>query len=429
MNYSEAIGFLYNQLPVYHRVGKAAYKANLDNTLKLDSCFDSPHRKFRSVHIAGTNGKGSVSHMLASVLQEAGVKTGLYTSPHLKDFRERIRINGSMIPESEVIDFVTRNRHLLDEIRPSFFEMSVAMAFDYFAREETEVVVVETGLGGRLDSTNIITPLLSIITNIGYDHMDLLGDTLPQIASEKAGIIKEKVPVIIGESDPETDGVFMRMAGEKHSDILFADKIYSCDLSPADNEPGGRRFAVTGKRDGGTISGIAGLTGDYQEKNLPVVVTAFGILKDHFSLDEDDLRNGIRNVLTNTGLQGRWQTIGQNPVVICDTGHNGPGLKWVIRQLKSLKAGKIHFVIGFVNDKDLSLVLPLFPKDSAYYFTRAQVPRALDQDILRTHASEYGLAGNAFGSVAEALAEARRNAAPGDVVFVGGSTFIVAEVL
>ena len=429
MNYSETIEYLYSCLPVYHRIGKAAYKADLENTIALDKYFGSPHRNFRSIHIAGTNGKGSVSHMLASVLQESGLKTGLYTSPHLRDFRERIRINGAMITEEEVISFVAGNRSILEEIKPSFFEMSVAMAFDYFARKNADIVVVETGLGGRLDSTNIIRPVLSVITNIGFDHMDLLGDTLEKIAGEKAGIIKDGVPVIIGESGAETDGVFELKALQSNSPLYFAENSFKMEFDHLEYSGEKRPYIVTELATGIRYSGLAGLTGDYQVKNIPVVWQAFNLLKDTLGLKKEALEAGIRNVVENTGLHGRWQVIGVDPLIICDTGHNVHGLRWVMRQLAEYEPEKIHFVIGFVNDKDLGLVLPLFPKVSKYYFTKASVPRALDQELLKTRAGEYGLAGQSYGTVSKALRAAKEHASPGDMIFVGGSTFVVGEVV
>jgi dihydrofolate synthase/folylpolyglutamate synthase len=367
--------------------------------------------------------------MLASVFQEAGYKTALYTSPHLKDYRERIRINGKMIPESEVIAFVADNVGIINELNPSFFELSVAMAFDYFARGKVDVAIIETGLGGRLDSTNIIDPLLSIITNIGYDHMDLLGDTLEKIALEKAGIIKIKVPVIIGETDPETEKVFLRRAEEAGSSISFADQLYSCSLGELNYLNGERKYILSGKESGTKLEAISGLGGDYQSKNIQVVACAVGILKENFDLSEHHLEKGIEKVIENTGFSGRWQILNRKPLVICDTGHNKEGISYVMRQLASIKAGAIHMVIGFVNDKELSLVLPLFPADAFYYFTKAEVPRALDPDLLRVKASEYGLKGESYQHVSDAFSAARIKAADDDVIFIGGSTFVVAEVI
>ncbi len=429
MTYKETIDFLYSQLPVYHRIGKAAYKADLCNTLALDNYFGHPHRKFKSIHVAGTNGKGSVSHMIASVLQEAGYKTGLYTSPHLKDFRERIKVNGEMIPQEEVITFVRVNRDIINTIKPSFFEMSVAMAFDFFARVGVEVAVVEVGLGGRLDSTNIITPVLSVITNIGHDHMDLLGNTLEKIAVEKAGIIKKNVPVVIGETQYDTMNIFLQKASETTSEIVFADKLYECIPEEIDLDTGTRKFRIRSTIAGETITVETTLAGDYQTKNLPVVNCSVDFLRTYFNISSDNLIEGIKRVVTNTGLLGRWQILGREPLIVCDTGHNKEGLEFVINQIMKIQKSKLHIIIGFVNDKDLSLVLKLFPEDAIYYFTKASIPRALDENILMTEASIYGLKGNAFPEVGKALKAAKEKAEKNDMIFIGGSTFIVAEVL
>jgi dihydrofolate synthase/folylpolyglutamate synthase len=429
MTYKETIEFLYSRLPVFHRIGKAAYKANLDNTLALDEYFGSPHRKFRSIHIAGTNGKGSVSHMLASVLQEAGFKTALYTSPHLKDYRERIRINGRMIPENDVVSFVEENLGIIEKINPSFFEMSVAMAFRYFERESVDVAVIETGLGGRLDSTNIIEPILSVITNIGYDHMDLLGDTLQKIAAEKAGIIKKGIPVIIGETQEETKDIFVEKAAAMGSNLLFADQLYDCIPDDFNIESGKRSFDLKNLETGNVISGISALGGDYQAKNIPVVAAASEMLGKEFKPGKKHLLDGIGNVILNTGLLGRWQVLSSKPLTICDTGHNRDGLQYVLAQIERIRFRNLHMVIGFVSDKDLSLVLPLFPHNAKYYFTKATVPRALNEKILMRKATEAGLKGESWETVADALGAARKCAGPDDLIFIGGSTFIVAEVV
>lgn len=428
MNYSETLEFLFSQLPAYHRIGKAAYKNNLDNTHRLDEYFMHPHRNFRSIHIAGTNGKGSVSHMTASILQEAGYRTGLYTSPHLRDFRERIRVNGEMITEQEVITWVEKNLNIIEEIKPSFFEMTVAMAFDYFFRKEVDVAVIEVGLGGRLDSTNIITPLVSVITNIGHDHMDLLGDTIEKVAAEKAGIIKEGVPVVIGETQKITTPVFLAKADSMHSVISFADKDFSCRLGEVDPETSERSFIIKDKARNSTHEGVTVLGGDYQEKNLVTVHGLFGSLEGVLEVSEENMREGIRKVVSNTALEGRWQVIGKNPLTICDTGHNKEGLEYVTRQLKRLR-GKLHMVIGFVNDKDLTKVLPLLPGDAQYYFTKASVDRALDERILKEKAIAAGLKGESYPDVRTAYDSAKRNSSPEDVIFIGGSTFIVADII
>jgi dihydrofolate synthase/folylpolyglutamate synthase len=429
MNYNDALDFLFSQLPAYHRIGKAAYKNNLDNTLLLDGYTGHPHNKFMTVHIAGTNGKGSVSHMLASILQEAGYKTGLYTSPHLRDFRERIKINGKMISHEAVTDFVNRYRNVIESVSPSFFEMTVAMAFDYFASEHTDIAIIETGLGGRLDSTNIINPLLSVITNIGHDHMDLLGDTLVKIAAEKAGIIKKGVPVVIGESQVETAEVFIQKSIATNSKIEFADRNFICQLENGDLLKGERKYMITDNCGNVKLKGISALGGDYQGKNLVTVFQSMISLGNNLHFSEDDIRNGIRNVISNTGLEGRWQVLGQKPLTICDTGHNKEGLEYVLRQLADIAQARLHLIIGFVNDKDLSLALPLFPVEASYYFTKASVARAMDENILMTEAQKYGLNGNSYPDVVTAMKAAAENAAPDDVIFIGGSTFIVADCL
>jgi dihydrofolate synthase/folylpolyglutamate synthase len=429
MNYNETLDFLYSQLPAFHRIGKAAYKSNLENTLELDEYFGHPHLKYKTIHVGGTNGKGSVSHMLASVLQEAGYKTGLYTSPHLKDFRERIKVDGEMIPKREVTFFVKKHRELIDRVEPSFFEMTVAMAFDYFRKCKVDVAVVEVGLGGRLDSTNIINPVISIITNIGHDHMDLLGNTLEKVAAEKAGIIKVNVPVVIGESNNETDNIFISTASEKGSVIFFADHNFTCELGDPKNHAWERDFIVSDLTEKRKIRGQIPLGGDYQGKNIKTLFQACKILKDQFRITEKKIIQGIRNVKINTGLSGRWQILSNTPLTICDTGHNREGLEYVNRQIGKLSAKQVHFVIGFVSDKDLSLVLPLFPENGRYYFTKASVPRALDEKILKSKASEYGLKGNSYSNVNKALRAARLNAGETDLIFIGGSTFLVAEVI
>jgi len=429
MNYKDTIDFLYSQLPAYHRIGKAAYKNNLQNTLALDDYFKHPHKKYRTVHIAGTNGKGSVAHMAASVLQEAGYRTGLYTSPHLKDFRERIRINGEMIPEKEVISFVEDHSHILKTVLPSFFEMSVAMALDYFAREKVDIAVIEVGLGGRLDSTNIITPLVSVITNIGHDHMDLLGDSLKKIAFEKAGIIKRGVPVLIGEEKSETKNIFLSSAKSAGSQVYFAEENFSCDLERIELSHTLRNFKVTEVKKKKQFAGAIPLGGDYQAANIRTLFQLFSCLEDILNVTEENIVDGIRNVVINTGLQGRWQVLDRHPLIICDTGHNLEGLKCVIKQVLEIPVTKRHFVIGFVSDKDLTSLLPLFPSESEYYFTKASVPRAMDEKKLMAEASHYGLNGRCYSSVIEAYNAAKRDAAISDLIFVGGSTFIVSEVI
>jgi dihydrofolate synthase/folylpolyglutamate synthase len=429
MTYTETLEFLYSQLPAWHRIGKAAYKNDLNNTLILDKHFDHPHRKYSTIHVAGTNGKGSLSHMIASVLQEAGYRTGLYTSPHLKDFRERIRINGEMIAEDDVVRFVCENKDFIESLQPSFFEMSVALAFDYFAREKVDIAVIEVGLGGRLDSTNIITPLLSVITNIGHDHMDLLGDTIGKVAVEKAGIIKKKIPVVISESDPLTKEIFISKAHDCMSPLSFADERFECLPDSNYNMEGERKFEITDKVSGKKISGFTPLGGDYQSKNIQALFSVFAALKGKIENDDRIVLNGIRKVVSNTGLMGRWQVLGKRPFIVCDTGHNREGLEYVLNQIRRIEVSHRHIVVGFVNDKDLGSVLPLFPTDAKYYFTKASVPRALNEEVLKTEAEKYGLTGSCYPDVKSAFGAAKENASESDLIFIGGSTFVVAEVI
>jgi dihydrofolate synthase / folylpolyglutamate synthase len=429
MTYKETLDFLFSQLPAFHRVGKAAYKNNLNNTIEFDDYLDHPHRKFRSVHVTGTNGKGSVSHMIASVLQEAGYKTGLYTSPHLKDFRERIKINGAMISESEVVSFVEDHSRKIRSLKPSFFEMTVAMAFNYFAKSNVDIAVVEVGLGGRLDSTNIITPVLSVITNIGHDHMDLLGNTIGKIAVEKAGIIKRSVPVVIGETQNEIREIFISRAYEAGSEIKFADQNFTCSFEKDYGFTGERKYRMKDNATKELYTGISVLGGDYQEKNLATVYQVFKSLKGLVNISDNNITDGINRIIINTGLSGRWQILGRDPLTICDTGHNKEGLEYVMNQIARIPKTGLHMVIGFVNDKDLSSVLPLFPVNAAYYFTRASVPRALDEHTLMANAREYGLTGDCYPDVKNAVKAASDKAAPTDLIFIGGSTFIVADAL
>ena len=429
MTYEQTLEYLYSCLPAFHRIGKPAYKSNLDNTLLLDSYFGHPHKKYRTVHVAGTNGKGSVSHMTASVLQEAGFVTGLYTSPHLKDFRERIRINGEMIPKREVTAFVEKHGKIIARHKPSFFEMTVAMAFDYFARKKIDIAVIETGLGGRLDSTNIINPVLSVITNIGYDHTDLLGNTLVKIAAEKAGIIKSNTPVVIGESQPETKHIFQTAAAKAGSEIIFSDSNFSCFLKELNLITGERKYSVKEKSTDRTITGVTPLGGDYQSKNLQTVFQVFKCLEGTLGLTEQNLTAGIRRVVLNTGLNGRWQIIERNPLTVCDTGHNREGIEYVVRQISGIPKTGLHIIIGFVRDKDISSMLPLFPPEARYYFTKAPVPRAMDEKALQTEALRFNLKGECYDDVKKALVAARRAATDTDMIFIGGSTFVVAEVI
>jgi dihydrofolate synthase/folylpolyglutamate synthase len=429
MTYDEVLEFLYSQLPAYHRIGKIAYKNDLSNSIALDNYFGNPHLNYGTIHVAGTNGKGSVSHMIASILQVAGYRTGLYTSPHLKDFRERIRINGEMIPEDGVSTFVNTYKSIIESLKPSFFEMSVAMAFEYFMKSNVDIAVIEVGLGGRLDSTNIINPLLSVITNIGHDHMDLLGKSLEKIAFEKAGIIKKSVPVVIGESQDETSGVFITQAAELKSEIIFADEHFSCFMEEYKNSIVEREYVITDNDNDISYKGLTVLAGDYQSKNLITVYQVFKSLKGILHFTDKNIKDGILKVISNTGLKGRWQVLSNNPLIVCDTGHNKEGLEYVLNQINRVPKSGLHMVIGFVNDKDLTSLLPLFPKDAHYYFTKASVPRALDENILMMQAAEYGLIGNSYPDVKTAMTAASETASGTDMIFIGGSTFIVADAL
>jgi dihydrofolate synthase/folylpolyglutamate synthase len=429
MTYDQTLGYLFSLLPAYHRIGKAAYKNNLNNTLALDDYFNHPHLNYPTIHIGGTNGKGSVSHMIASVLQESGYRTGLYTSPHLKDFRERIKVNGEMISENEVIAFVSDHKAIIESLKPSFFEITVAMALNYFAKNNVDVAVIEVGLGGRLDSTNIIKPVLSVITNIGHDHMDLLGDTVEKIASEKAGIIKENTPVVISETDPATKKIFISKAAGSGSSISFADERYLCKLEENDIIQGERGYNLTDMVGHQEYHGTTVLGGDYQSGNIQAVFSVFDTLKENFKCSENNIRDGIRNVVINTGLKGRWQILSTKPLTICDTGHNKEGLQYVLNQIRRIPKSGLHMIIGFVNDKDLKSILPLFPADAVYYFTKASVPRALNEEDLKSEAVKSGLKGQSYPDVKTALYFARENAGQSDMIFIGGSSFVVAEVI
>ncbi|SET50510.1 dihydrofolate synthase / folylpolyglutamate synthase [Draconibacterium orientale] len=431
LDYKATLDYLFSQLPMFQRTGPAAYKNTLENTLKLDENYGHPHRKYRTIHVAGTNGKGSVSHMLASVLQAAGYKTGLYTSPHLKDFRERIKINGQMMPESDVVDWVSnfKANNELWKIQPSFFELTVAMAFDYFADQEIDVAVMEVGLGGRLDSTNIISPDVSIITNIGLDHTNLLGDTLQKIAGEKAGIIKRDVPVVIGTTQNETASVFNRKAQEVDTSIYFADQEYNVAYSMLSMD--GKQQLNVQKQGKDVYPQLAlDLLGQYQHKNIPVVLKAVDLLNEKgYKITEDNLREGLENVVATTGLLGRWQVIGTNPLTVCDTGHNEDGMKSLVQQLENTAYKQLHFIFGTVGDKDPAKVLALLPKQANYYFVKADIARAMDAEELAARAKEFGLIGQVYPSVSEAYKNAQLVADDTDMIFVGGSTFVVAEVL
>ncbi len=407
MIYSEAIDYLYRQAPMFQQHGAKAYKSGLENTVALDAVFNHPHRAYKTIHVAGTNGKGSTSHLLASVLQCAGYKVGLYTSPHLRDFRERIRVNGTVISEQAVVDFVEAHQALVEELQPSFFEITTALAFRYFAQQQVDVAVIEVGLGGRLDCTNIIAPELAIITNISLDHTDLLGDTLEKIAAEKAGIIKPNTPVVIGETQPESAPIFRNVAREQNAPIFFADKQLVGKMLPT-----------------------CALKGIYQAKNCRTVLVALAQLRQKgFYITEADIEQGFLEVVERTGLQGRWQVLGTKPTIVCDTGHNEGGIRLVVEQLAQQSFERLHIVFGMVSDKKIDHVLALLPKNAVYYFTKAQIPRALDEKILQVQAATFGLVGTSYASVNEALEAAKKNASERDFIFVGGSNFVVAEII
>jgi dihydrofolate synthase / folylpolyglutamate synthase len=428
MTYQQTIDYLYAQLPMFSRVGASAYKADLHNTIALCDSIGNPQNTFKTIHIAGTNGKGSTSHMLAAILQSAGYKTGLYTSPHIKDFRERIRVNGEMIKQEAVVEFVARTKATSDEINPSFFELTVAMAFDYFAAEKCDIAVIETGLGGLLDSTNIIAPILSVITNIGYDHQNILGNTLEEIATQKAGIIKENTPVVIGETLPETINIFIETANKKNAEIFFADEMFVTNAAELDdnilhcqmhNIMTCTQFDIQ-----------LGLTGLYQTKNICTVLETVEQLKNiGLNIPKNALAEGLLNVKKITGLRGRWDILQQNPTIIADVAHNKDGIAQVLYQLQKVyPAAALHFVLGFVSDKDVDSVLALFPKNATYYFTNAHIPRAMPFAIVQEKANALSLVGNGFDKVDDAIAAAKNNAAASDVIMVCGSFFVLAEM-
>ena len=406
MNYKQTLDWMFNKLPMYQTQGTTAYRKDITNTVLLANHLGNPERHLKCIHVAGTNGKGSTSHLLASVLQEAGYKVGLYTSPHLKDYRERVSINGIPISEDYVCEFINKNKPFFEANELSFFEMSVGLAFEYFIKEKTDLNIIEVGMGGRLDSTNIITPLVSVITNIGLDHTQFLGDILELIAFEKAGIIKPNIPVVIGEYVPETKPVFLAKANETNSEIYFASDLIQEDYPSA-------------------------LLGDYQIQNKKTVLQTIKVLQDKklLSVSETDIKNGFLNVIKNTGLQGRWQQLGENPTIICDTAHNAHGLKIVLQQLKNQTYEGLHIVLGLVNDKNLEEILPLFPLEALYYFCKPNIPRGLDAEILKEKAAAFNLIGETYLSVSSAYQNAKKNAQSNDFIYVGGSTFVVAEIL
>jgi dihydrofolate synthase/folylpolyglutamate synthase len=406
MNYKETLDWMFNKLPMYQTQGATAYRKDITNTLLLAKHLGNPEQYLKCIHVAGTNGKGSTSHLLASVLQEAGYKVGLYTSPHLKDYRERIAINGKPISEEYVTDFITKNKLFFEANELSFFEMSVGLAFKYFQEQNTDINVIEVGMGGRLDATNIITPLISVITNIGLDHTQFLGDTLEAIAYEKAGIIKPNVPVVVGEYVDQTKPVFLAKAEETNSEIYFASDLIA------------ETFPST-------------LMGDYQIHNKKTVLQTIKVLENQneFTITEENIKAGFLNVITNTHLQGRWQQLGKSPKIICDTAHNSHGLKIVLNQLKEESFDQLHIVLGVVNDKNLDEILPLFPKTAKYYFCKPNISRGLDVEILKEKATDYDLQGETYSSVSNAYKAAKEKAMPKDFIYVGGSTFVVAEIL
>lgn len=429
MNYKETTDWLFSQLPMFHRVGKSAYKADLGTSQTLDKHFGFPHRNFFSIHVAGTNGKGSVSNMLAAVLRQSGYRVGLYTSPHLVDFRERIRVNGEMIPKKEVVSFVEANKALFEELKPSFFEMTVALAFDYFSRMDIQVAIVEAGLGGRLDSTNIIDPVISVITNISFDHMDLLGDTLQKIAVEKAGIIKPGIPVVVGEKDRDTRKIFEDKAEEVGAPVYFANDFFQVPFSILSNETR-QYFQVMKGRKSAYPELYSDLLGFVQRKNLPVVLEVLELLKmKEWNITDDHLYEGLSKVKALTGFSGRWEIISQNPKTIIDTGHNVDGIRQVVYQIETTRFKNLHIVYGAVNDKEINKILQVLPTSAKYYFTMASIPRALDVKVLAAKAAFYGLQGSIYPTVDEALASARKSAASGDLVVVTGSTYVVAEAI
>jgi dihydrofolate synthase/folylpolyglutamate synthase len=421
-SYESTIAFLYETLPVFHHIGSAAYRKDIHNTVALCKSLGNPELKFKSIHVAGTNGKGSSSHMLASILQQAGYRTGLYTSPHLKDFTERIRINGTKIDRQYVVAFVNESMDLIQVVKPSFFELTVAMCFQYFADNHVDIAVIETGLGGRLDSTNVVTPVVSLITNIGYDHQDILGNTLEMIAREKAGIIKRHIPSVIAQRQVEIQEVFLDRAMEMDSIIHFADDVYRAELN---NDQLAIYFKSIKVHDVNRFP----LTGIYQELNIPGVMMCVDQLRQQgFNISDLAVREGLANVISTTGLKGRWQVLGERPRIVCDTGHNEDGFRQILRQVAREKFSQLHIVLGMVKEKDISTILALLPRSATYYFCAAKIPRALPAYELSVKAQEAGLEGSVFEDVNAGIAAAKARASADDLIFVGGSTFVVAEI-
>lgn len=429
MNYQETIDYLLSYLPMFQRIGAAAYKADIYNTVELMKALGNPEKKFKSIHVAGTNGKGSSSHLIASILREKGLKVGLHTSPHLKDFRERIKIDNKMCDEEFVINFVENNKELIERIKPSFFETAVAMAFTYFAQENVDIAIIEVGMGGRLDSTNVINPLACLITNISFDHTQFLGNSLEAIAQEKAGIIKQNTPVVISQTQKETQNVFSAKANEKNSPICFADSYLSCENV---NHSQGLLKMDIYKNGVERIKNLqSSLSGYYQQKNILGVVALIDTLNQYhnFNISDEEIKQGIENLSSNFPIAGRWQTLCNKPLTICDTGHNEDGLKYVIEQIKNTPHEKLRFVLAMVNDKDVNKVLSMLDKDAEYYLSQAKIPRALPVDELAEKAQQAGLSFTQYETISQALAKAQEEAEENDLVFVGGSTFTVAEVV
>ncbi len=430
MDYKQTLEWLFSQLPMYQRIGAAAYKANLDTTINLLKELGNPQEKFKAIHIAGTNGKGSVAHLLSSILQEAGYKTGLYTSPHLRDFRERIKIDGQMITEEKAVTFIEQHRKLFEKLKPSFFEMTVAMAYDHFAGEKVDIAILETGMGGRLDSTNVCHPVVTVITNIGYDHTQFLGDTLEKIAGEKAGIIKQGVPLVIGKTQPEIKGLFEAEAKRVDVPISFADEHF--DLREIQTREK-QKLSFDVWKDGLLYLERleSPLLGKYQSENMATTLQVTEIMNrtGEFKLDTETIRKGIEDIYENTGFAGRWQVISSNPLIIADTAHNPEGIQAIVNQLMEMNYDTLHFVFGMVSDKDPDKILYLLPKNARYYFCKPNIPRGMDVESLREQAFKAGLRGETHQTVQSALNSAMNNAGINDLVFIGGSTFVVAEVI
>ena len=430
MTYAETLDYLYTQLPMYQRQGAAAMKKDLTNIRALCAALDNPERRFPSIHLAGTNGKGTTVHLLAAALQESGLRVGLYTSPHYKDFRERVKLNGAYIPEQQVIDFVAQNKSLFERVQPSFFEITVALAFVYFAEQRVDIAVIETGLGGRLDSTNLIDPLLSVITNISFDHQQFLGNTLPAIAGEKAGIIKPGRPVVIGERQAETSAVFEKVATHNNAPLTYAETDWEVELLDTDLQHSA--YMIRYRRQPIIERLEVEVFGNFQAKNIQTALATLSVLSltdFPYTFRPQRLHAAWGKLRARTAYQGRWQLLGRTPLILTDSAHNAAGLALAMEQLKAVQRGQLHLVLGFVNDKNLDQVFPILPADATYYFARPAIPRGLAAEILAEKAGKAGIAGNAYGSVAEALEAAKSNADEDDTIYVGGSTFVVAEVI